>query len=301
MPYNLRLNLCTVTLNWKGCLVDILFYDFGLGLRMAVATHMAWILVLLCFHSSGISASSSSTGYMPPICEEQNGFYCPAPDSSMSTFSCPPRSQRCAGDGNSTQCTQKTYQHCDYVSADGKFIVYRYSSPLALRQLLGGHSRSTRSGILACLRIKPEHQFITYRGLTYEFGLYGTRVQDPNDPNYEYNTRSSYDRTYLGLSSCTYEEVMTFVNTWSNSQYRLCSHNCQDFARGLGKYLTTDCARARTKRGRRQSDDDLAGYIFSISGANCTSGFTSSGSQLVASLPLLFSTALAAGVFTLVH
>lgn len=261
---------------------------------MAVATHMAWILVSLCFHGSGTSASSSSTGYTTPICEEQNGFYCPAPDSS---FSCPPRSQRCAGDGNSTQCTQKTYQHCDYVSAGGKFIVYRYSSPLALRQFLG---RSARSDLFACLRIKPEHQFITYRGLTYEFGLYGTRVQDPNDPNYEYNTRSSYGRTYLGLSSCTYEEVMTFVNAWSNSQYRLCSHNCQDFARGLGKYLTTDCG-ARTKRGRRQSDDDLAGYIFSISGANCTSGFTSSGSQLAASLPLLFSTALAAGVFILIH
>jgi len=61
------------------------------------------------------------------------------------------------------------------------------------------------------------------------------------------------------------------------------------------------CARARTERERRQSDDDLAGYIFSISGANCTSGFTSSGSELVVSLPLLFSTALVASVFTLIH
>ena len=238
----------------------------------------ASVFVLLCLYSSESSArsSSSNTYYTAPICGDNN-FYCVG---GSSTYSCLPRTQRCTLDGACNQCTQKTCQHCEYDAAEEKFRVYRYSTDL----------ESFRSSGRKRDLPRLEHQFITYRGLMYEFGDYGTRVQDPNDPNYEYGPgrRVARDPTYLGLSSCTHEQAKQYLTAWTN--YDLFSHNCQDFAKGLGIYLTSDC---RGERRKRQSDEDFARYIFSIAGTNCTSSFTSTGSQPVVPLPLIF---IAAGM-----
>ena len=196
-------------------------------------------ILLLCISSSGISAlSSSSNGtYTPPICDP-DGFYCPR---SRYMYVCFSRTQRCTGDDGLDSCIQKTYQHCDY-DGDGKFRVYRHATRLPSSILTSsrhdfGIYIPNLGNPLACLFRKPEHHFITYRGLMYEFGIYGNRVQDPNDPHYEYNNtrQESGSPAYLGTSNCTYQEVIEFMRIWTD--YKLCSRNCQDFAKGLGEYL----------------------------------------------------------------
>ena len=81
----------------------------------------------------------------------------------------------------------------------------------------------------------------------YEFGDYGTRVQDPLDPNYEYNTRNITRTWCVGESTCTYEEVMKFVNRW-NMNYNLVFNNCQEFAKELGDHLKANCSSSRNRR-----------------------------------------------------
>ena len=237
------------------------------------ATTATLAIVLLCLHGSGIiSASSSSTNYYRrPICGANN-FYCP----TQSTHSCVPRTQRCTLDGNQcNQCVEKSCQHCDYDEDSGEFKVYRYSS-----DLLAFQSSGRKRGL------KLEHQFITYRGLMYEFGDDGSRVQDPNDPNYEYGPgrRSTRNPTYLGLSSCSYEEVNRFVMApnWDAKNYQLIQNNCQNFVKGLKVYLLDNCSRGRQKR---TTDDDFSRYVSSIAATgNCGE---SSGSQSVVPLPLV--------------
>ena len=139
-----------------------------------------WCLGLLVLCAYGCSSGSSSSGntYTPPQCADSK-FYCPK------TRNCLPRSERCTGDidaaatGNDL-CKQKNYRKCDYSKSTRKFKAKLCSTPL--------HSRSKRGlfDFFRCLKYKKEHQFVTYRGLMYEFGDYGTRVQDPLDPNYEY-------------------------------------------------------------------------------------------------------------------
>ena len=118
------------------------------------------------------------------------------------------------------------------------------------------------------------HQFITYRGLMYEFGCYKPnehRVQDPNDPTYEYNTREITGKENVGSSICTYEEVKTFIEI--RRKYNLFLYNCQHFAQGLANYLVGDC-KMPLSRKRSDSEEELARYIFSISGdGNCTDAF----------------------------
>ena len=60
-----------------------------------------------------------------------------------------------------------------------------------------------------------------------------------------YNRREITQSVYLGLSTCTYEQIVEYGNTWRD--YALCSHNCQDFARGLGRYLTGNCEYPRSE------------------------------------------------------
>ena len=211
-------------------------------------------------------SSSSSSAYTKPICLDVDGFYCPI------SSTCLPRTERCIGENSEPDCLRKTYDHCGYDQANGKFEVYRHSTPL---EVFGSSSRNTKGGMFDCIGRELAHQFITYRGLMYEFGDYsadvenGARIQDPNDPNYEYNTRKITKTVYVGLSSCTYEQILVYTRTWSN--YNLCSHNCQDFAKGLGTYLIRECVKSETSLRSHDADDEIddfefAQYIFSIAG-----------------------------------
>ena len=246
------------------------------------------VFLYLCTSSAvyGDSRSSSSSGsYTTPRCQASNGFYCPL------TQSCISRDRRCTGDNSAPACEKKTY-NCDYDSFSGEFEVYRHSTPLA------SFGSSSRTNLLNCIGRELAHQFITYRGLMYEFGDYGSRVQDPLDPNYEYNTRRITKTVYVGTSTCTYQEVTKFLRIWVD--YDLCSHNCQDFAKGLGKYLTDDCTSLRKRSP--QSDDDFAQYIFGIAGdGNCTTTLSTSGSPAATSLQFVsIATAIIIGTLTIV-
>lgn len=247
--------------------------------KMSFLTYL--VISLFCLYGR------SGGTYTEPMCEYMKGFYC------LSTTTCLLRTLRCTGGDSDQPCIQKTDQGCRYDSTSGKFAVYRYSTGLSV---FGSSSRS----LLDCLQYELEHHFITYRGLMFEFGTYGTRVQDLNDPNYEYKTRSWYDEKSLGVSSCTYEQVIKFMDTWG--EYKLCSNNCQDFASGLGNYLITDCQYPRKRNVRSANNSDLAEHIFSIAGnGNCTSTLSASGRP--PTVPLQFFVFFAAtliGIFTIV-
>ncbi len=234
---------------------------------------VAWVTVLLCTYSSA-SSSASDDFYS---CDSDTEFYC---TRAFNFDTCLPRTELCTGDSSATTCTQKTYDLCNYQS--GKFNAYRYSSTL---------TSSTSSSRINVPRI--EHQFITYRGLMYEFGTYGARIQDPSDPKYEYMTRVSYGETFVTSSDCTYGEVKKFVDIWNDKRYNVLFQNCQDFVRGLGNYLGEGCTIPRRKRETEVSEDELAIHVASIS--DCPSQ-----NHSVVPLPLGFFTvciALIAWVF----
>ena len=246
------------------------------------------LVLLLCLCSYAVSASSGGS-YTTPKCESDNGFYC----TGLIYHTCPPRTKRCTGDDSDPLCERKTYALCDYRSTTGKFRIYRHSTDLAS---FGSISRNIIGNPLDCIGREAKHHFITYRGFMYEFGIYDrvskTRVQDPLDPNYEYNTRSSVrENAPLGESSCTYEQVIDFLHMWERNKYQLCSNNCQDFAVGLGNHLIRGCKKPR-KRNLRSDDNSDLEYLMSISLNQTCAG--SSGTS--SAVPLTFvATAIVVG------
>lgn len=266
---------------------------------------MKVFLIFLCLCGSvsfannrELRGSSSSSSYTTPICEREDGFYC-----LTNPPECLPRTDRCTRENSSNQCLEKAYGNCHYNPGNGKFKVYKYSTPL---KLFGSSSRRDVRNALknpfACLDNRLEHQFILYRGLMYEYGEYGARIQDPNDPNYEYlpGGRSTTGNKYLGDSSCTYEQVSEYLKMWNSDDYCLCTYNCQDFARGLGIYLTNDCKKTSRKRSSPSDDDEFAEYIFSISGdgtCNTTLDLSSFGSPQQSVPFIQFIAAILVGSF----
>ena len=195
--------------------------------------------------------------------------------NQSSNYTCLPRTQRCTTNDTSDQCTSKTYQHCDYNEITRMFTVRRYSSHLQLF----GRKRW----------YKIEHQFLTYRGLMYEYGKdYGARVQDPNDPDYEYNKRKIISSKKIGESVCTYEQVIPYLDYWKQEDYRLFSNNCQDFVKGLTKYLESNCV--YLEEARKRSATELAEYFFSLCKENCTTSDSQSSDYAPLDLDVLDTT-----------
>ncbi len=264
----------------------------------------ALLVVLLCLHSSKPASSSIFPDYYKkPVCEDVDGFYCPNSANLTNAHTCPPRTERCTDDAESI-CSPKSYDHCNYDAQSGKFMVYRIATLLSI---LPVGRRSASRGIFDCLQYElTKHHFITYRGLMYEYGIYdngNARVQDPLDPNYEYKLgrRSIADTKYIGLSSCTYDEVQSYVRIWNSKKYKLCSNNCQDFARGLGRYLTGDCLSTGGKRDSEVSDDELAAYIYSIAGENCNADGNSRSQHVAPQALVAICTAVVAVVFAMIN
>ncbi len=111
----------------------------------------------------------------------------------------------------------------------------------------------------------------------FEFGSYGARVQDPNDPEYEYRSGNRNTKKTIcdGQSRCSqYEDVMKVVEVWNDSKYQLCSSNCQDFATGLTSILTNDVDCNQLRAEMAKSNDDLANYIKRASNL-CSGVYTS--------------------------
>ena len=119
-----------------------------------------------------------------------------------------------------------------------------------------GHATLTSSGSRR-KRVSLEHQFITYRGFTYEFGSsYGSQVLDISDPIYKYRDGRELRSgpTNLGYSTCTWEDANMFTRFWMRDDYSLFSNNCQHFADGLSDTLLYGPCNNRAS-GKRQTDD----------------------------------------------
>lgn len=267
--------------------------DRALGRMITTTAWVTILCVLLCAYGSeayvrGRSSSSGTGYYKTPECESENGVYC----SLLVTGFCQDRDLVCTqgyAESYRHPCSYKEDSRCNYYGKVGgvdKFKVTKHATPLAILP----SSRTVNP--LRCLKYNVlEHHFITYRGLMYEFLDTGARVQDPSDPGYEYRpgARSSKVKEVVGYSSCTYQDVKRLIDLWNQYEtYSLCSNNCQDFATGLGRYLTAedaDCTQYATL-----SDDELAKHISRISTvSDCTS-------DAVAPLPLTLLTLCVASI-----
>ena len=212
-------------------------------------SYKLFLCVLLSCIASNYSSSSSGAGVAPQTCGTDR-FYC-----QYSTQQCLPRTQRCIG---SNVCNNPNTGAEELCNEDPQNPGH-YFVELAHANLGFSGSRKRSSG----LNLRFEHQFITYRGFTYEFGSsYGVQVLDIADPIYKYaGGRDVKSIEPVGSSSCTMEDANLFVEHWRNDEeYSLIFNNCQDFASALqDTLLHSPCAQSRK---RRQVDNsDLRQYI----------------------------------------
>ena len=239
----------------------------------------AKLLICLAFFFGGVYCrdlrrSSSGPGTAPQTCP--TGYYCPNDRQCKS-----PRSDRCTSSQNCPGLDD-----C-YREADGSYLIHIGRSPL------------TNSGSSSKFTL-PElnHQFVVYRGFTYEFGTDYLQVLDIADPKYRYaGDRGVTGYTTDGTSYCTYDDAVMFVNSW-NRKYNLLKRNCQHFAMGFSEYLKTASCNQQGGRGLKQNTNDTEILMKEIDEilSNCTivccddgnsSGGLSGGSALVTSVPIV--------------
>ena len=144
------------------------------------------LLVIIAFvYSPAFASSVRSSGFcsgsgIDPV-EQQCGnerFFCPV--NSQCIF----RSLRCMP-GTTCLSQSGVQQDCD----------------------ASGSGYSIRLGRVSLFkrRLEFNHQFITYRGFTYEYGCgYGVQILDVNDQNYKYKDYSDAAYEVKGTSQCIY-------------------------------------------------------------------------------------------------
>ena len=173
-------------------------------------------------------------------------FYC------RDDQTCRPRHLRCSQqpsiDVLDSTCFSKAANNCDHHPPSNTFKVYK------------GSSVAFRIGITGWFDlIRFYHNQVTFRGLTYEYGKYGLLVHDQNDPKYKYANTKRVKWEYIGLSNCTYDEVMQFADAWVHeSDYSAVMHNCQHFATALSGFILGNCAEeTATARLAKENDQQL--------------------------------------------
>ena len=198
-----------------------------------------FIILAVC---SAATCSSSGSGVAPQTCGTDNkNFYCPQDKQ------CKPRNQRCTG---SRVCQNANEVACYPTTSPGQ-----YEIRLGHSYLFG----SSGSGIGRKKRYAIEHQFVMFRGLTYEFGKsYGVQILDTLDPKYKYvNNKDVIKIEKAGSSYCTWEDATRMADSW-DTRYKLFSRNCQDFAKAMIKFLTTDqCNQPSNKNGEQKEDQKI--------------------------------------------
>ena len=178
-------------------------------------------------------------------------FYC-----QYSAELCLPETQRCTGSNVCNNPNTSAEELCneDPQNPGHYFVELAHAN-------LGFSGSRKRSSFGQNLRL--EHQFITYRGFTYEFGSsYGVQVLDIADPIYKYaGGRDVKSTETVGSSSCTMGEALLFNQYWTNDEeYNLIANKCQNFARALqDTLLYGPCAQSR-QRGQ-VNNGDLRQYI----------------------------------------
>ena len=209
------------------------------------------IILFLVIAYSGLSLSSSSSYRAPKARQtcglENTNFYCPIDDI------CKPRAQRCT---RSTICINphtRMEDDCFEGSFPGQYKVRLGHAKLGIS---GSRKRESH--------LKPEHQFITFRGFTYEFGLYGVQILDVLDPEYKYRggkNLKSKGIKIVGSSYCTWEDATEFANSWQNKKYNLFTQNCQYFADAMKTFLLGDMCNQPRSSGRNKRHASLTNYI----------------------------------------
>jgi hypothetical protein len=117
------------------------------------------------------------------------------------------------------------------------------------------------------IKIPLEHQFVTFRGFTYEFGKsYGVQVLDIIDPIYKYRNGTGLNSDGIervGASYCGWEDANMVVEMWKNAKYKLFKNNCQHFAAAMiDTLIHGPCNRLAASRGKRQEcNAELSQYI----------------------------------------
>lgn len=112
--------------------------------------------------------------------------------------------------------------------------------------------------------IRLEHDFIEYKGFVWEYGCYGTRILDMNDPLFVSQRPTPLRKNTIGKSSCSYSQALSFLehtgNRYTSADYSLVFNNCQDFAAAFSRWLLDDCT-IRRKRDTRDTPTDLTDYF----------------------------------------
>ncbi len=157
-------------------------------------------------------------------------YYCPP------TYECRLRELRCTPNDNCTypnnddMCFSKGVGEAAYYAVIVGYVPY----------------------LQICSTTVASHQFVQYRGYTYEFGPRGVDVLDIADPSYKYVSGRNVNRfRIVGFSSCTYEEVAIFTRFWNNQSYHLLFNNCIAFAKSMVRFLMSDKCQGRKKNRLR--------------------------------------------------
>ena len=236
---------------------------------------MSFIIAVFALYAVVSIGSCKSSGPEVQQCGYSH-YYC------KTTQQCLPREDRCVG-RDSCLNVNEIEDGCDCDSSYQYCTVY-----FGRTHFSSSGSSSKKRGLLGCLKFihsdNREHHFIRYRGFTWEFGKsYLTQILDINDPNYKYDRpeESSLIKsvTSVGNSSCTYDQVLIFINDF-DKRYRLCSNNCQHFAKGLQQWLLNDCTYPTKTyctyptncRVKRETNDTVSEYFAMISQEECSEG-----------------------------
>ena len=203
-------------------------------------------LVASCWCSSDVP---QGPGVAPQLCGTNNTkYYCPLDQL------CKPRETRCTiastcvkENGMEEKCFQSE-------TVEKAYSVYL------------GHVTSS-------VENSPEHQFIQYRGFTYEFGpSYGVQILDVNDPDYKYFKNRGINENGIllkGHSYCTWLDTTLFVARWKSDDYELFVRNCDKFATAMQQYLTHGiCSQPRIRK--RQDRYNFLEYEIDVIFKDCS-------------------------------
>ena len=213
------------------------------------------------------AAVDASAGTETQYCGNSR-YYCKVSGQCME------RSERCVGRGNCLNLGIEEGCSCDGSYAHCNVYLGKTTLSLSSSSKKKRRNENTCTGFLFG-NAKIEHQFILYRGFVWEFGKsYLVQILDINDPNYKYNRPSERKGiksiTLQGRSSCTYEQALPFLNNFE-LRYRLCTNNCQHFAKGLLTWLLNDCS----YRGKRLTNEtQLSEHFAMISHEPCPTSST---------------------------
>ena len=196
--------------------------------------------------------SSNINGGFNAVCAKTR-YYCDV------NSQCRQRTERCTGATTCINPVTRTEANCN---CQGR----RCSITMGSYSLLSSSGKR--------LSVRPYHDFINYKGFTWEYGNYGLRVLDITDPKYA-RQRAELGKATLktiGSSSCTYEKALSFVQLtggrFSADRYKLFTNNCQDFAASFQRWLKSDCTKLRKKRTTNETAD-LTDYFMNLIDEGC--------------------------------